>query len=442
MTAPEIRAASTAVPATTGGAASAAEAPDAISALRHKLQQLKALHDEGTLGEGAYAAARAPLERELLDLVMAQPAGVAPAAAAATHRAADLAHGPSKGLLAGVYGSVLALAVGGYMVFGSPRLPSAGPPGSAGSAVAAAEAPALTQEQFVAAVDQLAARVAEEPANADGWALLARSYVRLGRHADAVPAFAKAVEIVGADPSLLVDYADALAMSNGRALEGEPLVLVQRALRMDPDNAKGLALAGTGAFNNKDYKTAVLHWERLARVSLPDSPFIAQLQGSIDEARSLGGMPPGPRLAQAGPAAATAVSTGSSPGLAISASAAAAAGAAAVITGTVRLSPALAAQVKPDDVVFIFARAADGGRMPLAILRHQVKDLPVNFRLDDSMAMSPTMKLSQFAKVVVSARVSKSGQAVPAPGDLGGQTAPVANQARGLIIEINEVVKN
>ena len=414
-----------------------AATPDPITALRQKLQQLKALHEEGTLGEEAYAAARTPLERELLDLVMAQPAGAAaaPMAGATAARPAK----PSKGLLAGVYGSVLVLAAVGYMVYGSPGLPSAGPPGSA---VPAAEAPAMTPEQFVAAVDQLAARMAQEPANAEGWALLARSYVRMGRHADAVPAFAKAVEIVGADPSLLVDYADALAMANGRVLDGEPMVLVQRALRMDPDNAKGLALAGTGAFNNKDYTTAVQHWERLARVSPPDSPFLAQLQGSIDEARKLGGMPAGPRVApqaQAVPAAGAAPATPASASQASAGSQAAAAG--AVLTGTVRLAPSVAALAKPDDVVFIFARPAEGARMPLAILRHQVKDLPVTFRLDDSMAMSPAMKLSQFAQVVVSARVSKSGQAAPAAGDLSGQSAPVANQAQGLVIEINEVVK-
>lgn len=409
-----------------------AATPDPITALRQKLQQLKALHEEGTLGEEAYAAARTPLERELLDLVMAQPAGAAPAPSvgATTARPAK----PSKGLLAGVYGSVLVLAAVGYVVYGSPGLPSAGPPGSA---VPAAEAPAMTPEQFVAAVDQLAARMAQEPANAEGWALLARSYVRMGRHADAVPAFAKAVAIVGADPSLLVDYADALAMANGRVLDGEPMILVQRALRMDPDNAKGLALAGTGAFNNKDYTTAVQHWERLARVSPPDSPFLAQLQGSIDEARKLGGMPAGPRLApqiQAVPAAGAAPAAPASAG-----GQAAAAG--AVLTGTVRLAPSVAALAQPDDVVFIFARPAEGARMPLAILRHQVIDLPVSFRLDDSMAMSPAMKLSQFAQVVVSARVSKSGQAAPAAGDLSGQSAPVANQAQGLVIEINEVVK-
>lgn len=405
--------------------------PDPITALRQKLQQLKALHDEGTLGPEAYASAKAPLERELLDRVMAQPA--APAAAvvpAPTLR-------PSKNLLGGLAVAVLALAVGGYMGFGSPGMPSAGPPGSAPAAETAQQD--MTEAQFVAAVEQLATRLAQEPGNGEGWALLARSYVRMGRHADAVPAFAKAVAIVGDDPRLLVDYADALAMKNERVLEGEPLALVERALKSDPDNAKALALSGTAAFNRKDFKTAVQQWERLAKVSPPDSPFMAQLQGSIDEARALGGMPAGPRLAQAAPAAAPAAVSASPVS---SASAAAPGATAAALTGTVRLSPALAAQAKPDDTVFIFARPADGGRMPLAILRHQVKDLPVNFRLDDSMAMSPAMKLSQFTQVVVSARVSKSGQAAPGPGDLSGQTAPVGNQTQGLVIEINEVVKN
>ena len=335
--------------------------------------------------------------------------------------------------------AVLALAVGGYMGFGSPGMPSAGPPGSAPAAETAQQD--MTEAQFIAAVEQLATRLAQEPDNGEGWALLARSYVRLGRHADAVPAFAKAVAIVGDDPRLLVDYADALAMKNDRVLEGEPLALVQRALKSDPDNPKALALAGTAAFNRKDFATAVRHWERLAQVSPPDSPFLAQLQGSIDEARSLGGMPPGPRLAQAAPPATTATNAAvAASGPTAGPGATAATG--AVLTGTVRLSPALAAQAKPEDVVFIFARPADGGRMPLAILRHQVKDLPVSFRLDDSMAMSPAMKLSQFAQVVVSARVSKSGQAAPTAGDLSGQTAPVANQSQGLVLEINEVVKN
>ena len=105
-------------------------------------------------------------------------------------------------------------------------------------------------------------------------------------------------------------------------------------------------------------------------------------------------------------------------------------------------SPALAMLAAPTDAVFIYARPAEGSRMPLDILRKQVKDLPAEFTLDDGMAMSPGAKLSLFPKVVVTARVTKSGQAVPAAGDLTGQSAPIAPTASGLMIEINEVVKN
>ncbi len=389
---------------------------DSIDTLRQRLQQLKALHDEGTLSAEAHAEARAPLERLLLDRVMVDAPSVVR---------------PSRRLVGLSATAVVALAVAGYAAFGSPSLPSAGAPGSAAVAAGSA-APQLSEQEFIAAVEKLAARMKEEPNNGEGWGLLARSYVRLGKHADAVPAFAQAVAIVGDDPSLLVDYADALAMTRGRVLEGEPLALVDRALKSDPDNGKALALSGTAAFNRKDYKLAVQQWERLARVSPPDSAFLPQLQSSIDEARSLAGMPAGERVgaAVAGAGAATGP-----------AGAGSAAASGALLTGTVRLSPALARQAQPDDVVFIFARPAEGARMPLAILRHQVKDLPVSFKLDDSMAMSPAMKLSAYAKVVVTARVSKSGQAAPGPGDLSGQSAAVANQTQGLVVEINEVVK-
>jgi len=108
----------------------------------------------------------------------------------------------------------------------------------------------------------------------------------------------------------------------------------------------------------------------------------------------------------------------------------------------VRLAPALAAQARPDDTVFVFARAAEGSRMPLAIVRKQVRDLPFAFTLDDAMAMAPAARLSRFPKVVVDARVSKSGQAQPSAGDLAGRSAVVANNASGVVVEINEVVRN
>jgi len=108
----------------------------------------------------------------------------------------------------------------------------------------------------------------------------------------------------------------------------------------------------------------------------------------------------------------------------------------------VRLAPALAAQARPDDTVFVLARPAEGSRMPLAIVRKQVRDLPFEFVLTDAMAMAPDARMSLFPKIVIDARVSKSGQAQPSAGDLAGHSATVANDAAGVVVEINEVVRN
>lgn len=415
---------------------------DPIATLREQLQQLKSLHDGGTLDEKAYAAAKAPLERKLLEHVMADPGA---AAAAASPSAPAPAARPSWNLVGLCSVLVLIVAGSGYLWTGSPGLPSAGAPGSQ-AAADAAQPHSMDDAQFAEAVDKLAERLKNEPDSVEGWAILARSYARMGRHAEAVPAFEKAVSLAPDDARLLADYADTVAMKNGRNLEGEPTKLVERALKLEPDNAKALALAGTAAFNRKDYPTAVRHWERLAQVTAPDAPFMDQLQSSIDEARKLGGMPAGPRLAQAaapaGPAAMTAAAGAAPAGAAPADGPAPATASAATVTGTVRLSPALLKQASPDDAVFIYARAAEGSRMPLAILRHQVKDLPLNFKLDDNMAMSPAAKMSLFPKLIISARISKSGQAAPVAGDLTGDSGPIANNASGVVVDIKDVVRN
>jgi cytochrome c-type biogenesis protein CcmH len=411
---------------------------DAISRLRQQLQQLKAQRDSGALSAQAYEAAKAPLERKLLDQVLEAPAA-SPTAAPAPR--------PSTVLVGLLSVAVLVVAAVGYGVTGSPGTPSAGAPVAAGSGAAAAgraAAPTADDEaQFAAAVEKLAQRLKDEPDNAEGWAMLARSYARLGRHADALPAFDKAVALQAGNAGLLADYADTLAVQNNRSLEGRPTQLIEQALKLEPDNAKALALAGTAAFNRKDYPGAVRHWERLAQVAPPGSGFAQQLQDGIAEARTLGGMPPGQ------PAPSAPVATAPAPAEpAASASAAAPAAGPAVaaastpsLQGRVRLSPAVAKLAAPTDTVFVFARAAEGPRMPLAIQRYQVKDLPVDFKLDDSQAMSPATRLSAFPLVVISARVSKSGQATPSAGDLTGQSPAVANTARGVLVDISEVVK-
>jgi len=340
----------------------------------------------------------------------------------------DAAAKPSAGLAAVLVVFVFGVTGGGYFAIGSPGHlgPGAGtasaPAAVAGNAEDAERAQAL--QQIAAMVEQLAERLKARPDDAEGWQMLARSYAAIGKHAQAVEAFRKAAQLRPDDPALLADFAFAVAMTNGRNFAGEPTQLVARALKLDPKNPKALALAGTVAFDRKDYPVAVQYWERLASVESGDSQFGEQIRVSIAQARQLAGMPPAAGAA-AGPAAATAAAVASP---------------SAKVSGTVTLAPPLKGRVAPDDTVFVYARAADGNRMPLAIMRKQVKDLPLQFTLDDSMSMSPAAKLSSASSIIVGARISRSGNAMPQSGDLQGLTPAVTVGASGIKVEINEVV--
>jgi cytochrome c-type biogenesis protein CcmH len=327
---------------------------------------------------------------------------------------------PSARLLIGLCACVIGLAVAGYAWKGSPGLkPVAAVPVDAEEQAA--------RKQIEGMVDKLAQRLKEKPDDATGWLMLGRSYSVLGRFDDALPAYAKAVALRGNDASTLADYADALALKNGGQATPETDALVARALAVDPKHLKALALAGTSAFERADYAGAVRHWETMAQGLPPDSPDTPRLQASLAEARKRGGIAATPSLATA--AAASAPTT------------AVVAAAGTSVSGTVTLAPALAAKASPTDTVFIYARAAQGPRMPLAVFRAQVKDLPITYTLDDSMAMAPTAKISGAAQVIVSARISKSGNAIPQPGDLAGESAPVAPGASGIAITIGSTVR-
>lgn len=381
--------------------------------LRDQLRQLAKRHAEGGIDDKHYNRRKAGLERKLVDSMVHAPAqSTAPAQ-------------PSRSLGLALSAFVVAIAAGGYAWVGTPQALTV----VAGRAAeATGDQHALSNEQIIAMVDKLAARLKDEPDNVEGWIVLARSYAVMGRHADALPAFRKALALRKDDPMLLADLADTLAVTQGRSLDGEPMRLVEQALKLDPDNVKALSLAGTFAFNNKDYATAIRHWERVLQVAPADSPLAQQMRGGIEEAR---------QLAQGKTPETSAAAT---PTPAPAAPAPAVAAGAAAISGTVSLAPALAANASPEDTVFVFARPAEGSRMPLAIIRKQVKDLPFRFELDDSMAMSPQSRLSAFSQVIVGARVSKSGTAVPEAGDLQGQSQPVAVGTRDLSIEIRDVL--
>jgi cytochrome c-type biogenesis protein CcmH len=251
--------------------------------------------------------------------------------------------------------------------------------------------------------------------------MLGRAYKALERYPEAVQALSQANRRRPGDAEILVEYAEALAQAAGGKLRGEPARLLDQALAVAPDDPKALTLAGGAALQAGDYGTAIRYWERLATLVPPDSELGQALAGGLARARS---------LAQGG-AAARGESRDDVP------KRGAAAGAA--VHGEVRLSAALKNRAAPDDTVFIFARAADGPRMPLAVIRRQVKDLPADFRLDDSMAMNPELRLSAFARVVVAARVSRSGSATAQSGDLLGESAPVAPGGGRVSIVIDKV---
>ena len=414
-----------------------------INALRAQLQQLTLDHEQGKLSSSEHEQRRAEIERQIVAQVMAAGAAAGPAAAlrsvasasgsaAATAPTAAVADArPSRRLWLGVATWVIVVAAAGYAWTGSPEgIGAQSPPQAA--------APAPEMAQIAAMVDKLAERLKEKPDDALGWAMLARSYSVLGRNAEALPAYARAVELKGDDAGLLSDYAAELAMQNQRNLAGRPIELVQRALAIDPNNLKALSLAGMAAFDNKDYAGAVAQWEKILRLAPADPDLVQQVQASVAEARELGKLPPSTGTTAATTPAASAPELGTA-----GTAKAPTATADAAVSGTVSLSASLAAQASPNDTVFIIARPADGARMPLAVLRKQVKDLPLEFRLDDSLAMSPAATLSMHATVLVSARISKSGNAIAQPGDLvGAVPAPVALGARGLKIEITQTVPN
>ena len=272
-------------------------------------------------------------------------------------------------------------------------------------------------EQIQQMAAALAERLQAQPQDLEGWLMLGRSYTALGRYADAVAAFRRAQAISPQDAGILADLADLTGMAQGKRLAGEPARLIQRALDLDPRHVKALALAGSAAFEMKDYAAARGYWGRLLAVVPADSPMAKSMQGSLAEAARLEGT--------GGQATAPVVL--------------ATASATKAISGEVRLSAELQQRVAAGDTLFVFARAAEGSRMPLAIVRLQAQGEPVAFTLDDSQAMSPNQKLSGAASVVVGARISRSGQATPQSGDLVGQSAPLAPGTRGLVLVVDRV---
>jgi cytochrome c-type biogenesis protein CcmH len=285
--------------------------------------------------------------------------------------------------------------------------------------------------QSAAAIKELEDKVAQNPQDADSMRMLASSYANTERFAEAAQTYNKLTKLVAKDAQVWADFADALAMANGQNLAGRPTLLINTALVLDPNNPKALALGGSAAMGRGDYPAAIKHWEHLLSLLPKGSEDSKLIEDGLQQARAAMAQGKGGK-AMTGQAI-----TGQPSGGEQNPTVAGGEG----ITGTVTLSDAMKSHSSPNDTLFVLARATEGPPMPLAVIRKQVKDLPLQFTLDDSMAMSPQMKLSNFDKVVLIARVSKSGEPMPHPGDLQGMSATIKPGTKGVKLSIDNLVK-
>lgn len=359
-----------------------------LAIFRDQLGELERERAEGSLSEEDFAQARRELQRRLLDETASAeaPDSTAPAG--------------RKTAIALVMALPLAAAAG-YLLLGTPQ----------GLDPLQTRSVASGQE-IEDMLGTLVAKLEKNPDDAKGWVMLARSYKALGRFAEAAEAYGKAGALVNEDASLLADHADALAQAQGGTLQGKPGELIARALKLNPDEPQALLLAGAAAIDRQDFAAAAEHWTRLLKQLEPGSEEAQTIEQAIARAREI--------AAQAGKGKASAASG-------------------PALSGVVSLSPQLAGRVKPEDVVFIFARPGEGSRMPLAAVRATVADLPLRFRLDDSMSLGDGRKLSEFKTVSVEARVARAGQAQSSSGDLFGVLDGVSPGSSDLRLTIDRV---
>ena len=383
-------------------------------------EQLRRDMDNGSLTAAAGMRAEEELQRDLLqDLDLRRGRG-APWA------------GQRAGIAAACLLTVL-IPVAAVLLYGQLGNPRAAASVNAGQP--AEPHAADTGNDMTLAINALAQRLRTAPDDADGWYMLARSYETLGRYTDAVAAYQQVLRLVPGQPAVLADLADALLSASQGNPDEASVAAVAQALAAQPDQPKALALAGMMALRRGDAAEALAHWERLQALLPPDSEAARQIQSNIAQARSMAATPAATSTASPSGAAPASASTPPATG-----AAPAAAASTARISGRASIADALRGRVQPSDTVFILARPEEGSRMPLAILRMQVSDLPRDFVLDDSSAMSPDATLSRAGKVRVEIRVSKSGAAAARPGDLGGTLPGIGIHADGLELVADTVV--
>jgi cytochrome c-type biogenesis protein CcmH len=392
-------------------AAKAARRDINIAVYRDQMKDMEADRASGLLSEAQFQTAKVELEARLAEDALTQTdASMTPVA--------------SRRLGFTLAGVLPAAAFGLYFWLGNPAALTVIAEAQANPAAAAmAEGAAQGKHDIMKMIQQVEEKTRSDPNDGEAWSMLAKTYAVVGHWPEALSAYEKAIKLRPDVPAVMTGYAEALAITNNRVLKGKPMELIMKALEKDPDDMKGLELAGIAAFQEQGFAKAAYYFKRLHKLLPPDSPYAQDIQEAQKEAarlshQSLTGMD---NLADADAGAGKAAAPHG-----------------ATLHGTVDIAPALKAKVGPDDPIFLFARAAGGGA-PVAAIRATSHKFPIEFELNDTMAMNPANKLSNFKEVSLVARISKSGDPKGAPGDLEGEIKTVKVGAKDIKLTIDKI---
>lgn len=390
-----------------GGEGKAVRRDVNIAVYRDQMKEMEADRANGLLSEAQYQSAKLELEARLADDALTPDEAPEPGRVSSR----------KLGYTLGAVLPVAAFAL--YFWLGNPAsLVADAQTGTAQSAMAGASG----EHDFMKLVQRVEAKTQANPDDGDAWAMLAKSYAAMEQWPKALQSYEKAVELMPREASVLSGYAEALAITSKLALTGKPMELVRQALDIDPEDMKALELAGTNAFREGDFAQASAYLKRMHGLLPPESPYAQDILAAQQEAERL--VQPG-GVGLASPPSADDRATSIAPGT--------------TIRGSVDIAPALKSRLVDTDVLFLFARTGQGGP-PVAVMRLSAGQLPLEFVMDDSMAMNPGNTLSQHKQVMLVARLSKSGNPMAQPGDLEGRTLGVKVGAKGTKLVIDQVL--
>lgn len=375
---------------------------DSARIYREELQELQDAVKSGAMAPADFERARQDLSIRVVQDIPQAAEVTASASTGSSQRAVVSA--VVMALVFPLLGSFVYLTLGDPMAVVEPSL--------------TARAEQDSAPDFAAMAEKLKTKLKTNPNDAQSWVLLGRAYRNQNQYDEAIDAYNHAVAL-DTDDRLAIERAEVIAAKNGGQFAGEPWDVIRKILAKNPQHANALLLAGSAAFSEGQFKQALAYWTTLRSQLADGSQEAVAVDNALQAAAEKAGVELGVQAKKPDPLA----------------------NAASSISGRVTISDSIKAQANPTDVVFIYAHAEQGSPMPLAIMRTTVQALPLDFNLDDSMAMRPDAKLSGQSHVTVKARISKSGQAMPQPGDLIGTLPRVAVGAKQVKLTISEVVK-